>query len=257
MPTILNRYCVNAAIKNIIRGAQRYLMILSPFHKPDVWIKTMLENASKRGVEIFVVFGKRDMDPEYMDWYRSLTNVNIGFVPDLHAKAYCNESMAVITSMNLYDYSRRFNEELGVLLNSVEEPNAMVDLEAQILRIIDNVEMIYGDWDASMILNNIPSLCPEPSIDGGITYRCIHCGALLPHGSENVYCSSCMIAWSRECNTYHMESNGFCHRCGCHFYASAERPFCIDCFCADSETALARRDSMREIQKEFRRDMRR
>ena len=257
MPTILNRYGVNAAIKNIIRSANRCLVIISPFQKPDVWIQTMLENASERGVETFIVFGKKDMDQDHMDWYRSLNNVSIGFVSELHAKAYYNENMAVITSMNLYDYSRRFNEELGVLFDSVEDPNEMVSLEAQILRILDEVERIYGEWNTRIILDNIPSLRPDPSIDNGITYRCIHCGALLPHGSENVYCSSCMIAWRRECDTYRMESNGFCHRCGCLLDASAERPFCNDCFRVDRETALSRRNSMRKIHMEFKRDMRR
>lgn len=45
---------------------------------------------------------------------------NIYFYDNLHAKLYFNENTALITSMNLLDYSIKNNLEIGCLLNRGE-----------------------------------------------------------------------------------------------------------------------------------------
>jgi phosphatidylserine/phosphatidylglycerophosphate/cardiolipin synthase-like enzyme len=43
---------------------------------------------------------------------------------NLHAKCYINENKAIISSMNLYDYSQTTNVEMGFLITKEKEPEA-------------------------------------------------------------------------------------------------------------------------------------
>ncbi|MBA7526868.1 hypothetical protein ES705_19039 [subsurface metagenome] len=45
----------------------------------------------------------------------------IYIIPKLHSKIYCNESKAIITSMNLYLASILNNKEIGILLTKNTE----------------------------------------------------------------------------------------------------------------------------------------
>ncbi len=42
---------------------------------------------------------------------------------DLHAKCYLNENEALLTSMNLYEFSQSNNDEMGLIVSKREEPD--------------------------------------------------------------------------------------------------------------------------------------
>ena len=52
-----------------------------------------------------------------MKWLEGLTQIKTSFRRNLHAKCYLNENEALLTSMNLYEFSEKNNDEMGVLVS--------------------------------------------------------------------------------------------------------------------------------------------
>ena len=63
---------------------------------------------------MWVIYGKNELRPEENNWLRSMDSIKTGFLQDLHAKCYMNEEEALVTSMNLYEYSQVNNYEMGI-----------------------------------------------------------------------------------------------------------------------------------------------
>lgn len=109
------------SIYNIIWYAENTLLIVSPFIKLDDYFKELFDHHQNNpNIELIIVFGKnekevkRSMSKSDFDYFKKFLNISIIYVPNLHAKYYGNESMGVITSINLYDYSFKNNIEFGV-----------------------------------------------------------------------------------------------------------------------------------------------
>ena len=72
-------------------------------------------------MEIIVVFGKNEddlsksMKKEDFDFFKEFPNIQIRYEKRLHAKYYASESIAILTSMNLYSFSQDNNIEAGVM----------------------------------------------------------------------------------------------------------------------------------------------
>lgn len=76
------------------------------------------------------------------NWLKSMTSIRSSFCKDLHAKCYLNENEAILTSMNLYEFSQVNNNEMGILIEKSVEPDLYKDIfeEAQrLIRISDEI----------------------------------------------------------------------------------------------------------------------
>lgn len=109
-------------IYDTIYYAEKYIIILSPFIQLDPYFKdevfkTHLNNAQ---VQIIIGFGKnesnvsRSFKKQDIEYFTQFPNITIVYIPNLHAKYYGNEKKAIVTSMNLIDYSFINNIEFGV-----------------------------------------------------------------------------------------------------------------------------------------------
>lgn len=113
---------LNLEVERILEAAESKILLISPFIKLherySSVLKTKIENHK---LEIIIVFGKnegdisRSMKKEDFDFFKSFPNIQIRYEKRLHAKYYANESAAILTSMNLYNYSQDNNIEAGVL----------------------------------------------------------------------------------------------------------------------------------------------
>ena len=110
-------------IYDTIYYAEKYILILSPFIQLDDYFKnevfkTHLNNAQ---VQIIIGFGKneanvsRSFKKQDIEYFTQFPNITIVYIPNLHAKYYGNENKAIVTSMNLIDYSFMNNIEFGVM----------------------------------------------------------------------------------------------------------------------------------------------
>ena len=229
MSLILDTYETNTWISHISEDARKHLVIICPYLKINEKLRRTIEVADKKGVNLFVIYGKRELDEGTMTWLKGLRHSNIASIKDLHAKLYMNEEMAVISSMNLYEYSQVNNEELGVLCGKRQDRNEFKDITFQVMRLIGISEKEHGRWDIGDMDKPIRGLfkrskrADEAMTDeyefelqedetfeeseveniSGFTPRSekvlchsIRCGRIIPSDHEYVYCGRCMDSCS-------------------------------------------------------------
>ncbi len=119
---------------------------MTVFLKLNDRIKELLEDRNRLKIDIRIVYGKNDLQPEEINWLKNLTFIRTSFCKNLHAKCYLNENECIITSLNLYEFSQVNNNEMGVLIYRNEDTKLYADTydEAQrIIRISDEVRMSF------------------------------------------------------------------------------------------------------------------
>lgn len=122
MATFLHDEDLNSAMRKIFSEGEEKLIIISPFIKLHERLKDVLK-AKKEAfrLQIIVVFGKNEkkkeksFSAEEFKFLRDFPNIEIRYNSRLHAKYYANERSAILSSMNLYDYSQNNNIEFGIL----------------------------------------------------------------------------------------------------------------------------------------------
>jgi phosphatidylserine/phosphatidylglycerophosphate/cardiolipin synthase-like enzyme len=144
MPKFLNTSGTNYYLEELIKNASDRLILISPFLKLNDRIKELLEDKNRLKIDVRIVYGKSELQPEEINWLKELTFVRTSFCKNLHAKCYINEESCIITSLNLYEFSQINNNEMGVFIDRNEDTEMYKDTydEAQrIIRISDEVRM--------------------------------------------------------------------------------------------------------------------
>ena len=98
-------------------------MIISPFLRVNERVKELLEDKNRLKIDVRVIYGKNELRPEENNWLESMDSIRTSFCNNLHAKCYLNENEALLTSMNLYEFSQINNNEMGILVSREEEPD--------------------------------------------------------------------------------------------------------------------------------------
>ena len=144
MAKFLTTSAINYYLEELIKDTQERLIIISPFLKFNDRIKELLEDKDRMKIDVRIVYGKNELAPTEINWLSSLEFVRTSFCQNLHAKCYANERVAIITSMNLYDFSQQNNNEMGVYIERESEPQLYADTyeEAQrLIRVSDQVRL--------------------------------------------------------------------------------------------------------------------
>ncbi len=144
MAKFLNTSATNYFLEEMIKSASERLILISPFLKLNDRIKELLEDKNRLKIDVRIVYGKSELQPEEINWLRELNYIRTSFCKNLHAKCYINESACIITSLNLYQFSQVNNNEMGVHIERHEDSQMYSDAfeEAQrIIRISDEVRI--------------------------------------------------------------------------------------------------------------------
>lgn len=144
MAKFLNTSATNYFLEEMIKDAKERLILISPFLKLNQKIRELLEDKNRLKIDVRIVYGKSELQPEEIKWLTDLTYIRTSFCQNLHAKCYLNEKHCIITSMNLYEFSQINNNEMGVLINRAEDSDLYKETfeEAQrIIRISDEVRI--------------------------------------------------------------------------------------------------------------------
>jgi phosphatidylserine/phosphatidylglycerophosphate/cardiolipin synthase-like enzyme len=107
-------------------------------------MKELLEDKNRLKIDVRIVYGKSELQPEEINWLKELDYIRTSFCKNLHAKCYMNEEKCIITSLNLYEFSQINNNEMGILVLRDEDAEVYKDAyeEAQrIIRISDEVRI--------------------------------------------------------------------------------------------------------------------
>ncbi len=104
---------LNYHLEKLLKNATKEIILISPYIQLQQRIKDILKERKKNGVKIFIVCKKQNLK-ETINQY----STTIFDVPTLHAKCYLNEQAAIITSLNLYEFSQQNNEEMGIYVEN-------------------------------------------------------------------------------------------------------------------------------------------
>lgn len=144
MAKFLNTSATNYYLEELIKATRERLIVISPFLKFNDRIRELLEDKDRMKIDVRIVYGKSELAPQEINWLRSLAFVRTSFCQHLHAKCYLNERSAIITSMNLYDFSQVNNNEMGVFVDRDQEPDLYRETydEAQrLIRVSEEVRL--------------------------------------------------------------------------------------------------------------------
>lgn len=144
MAKFLTTTGTNYHLEELIKGASDRLILISPFLKLNDRMKELLADKNRLKIDVRIVYGKSELQPQEIEWLRGLTYIRTSFCKNLHAKCYMNEEMCIVTSLHLYEFSQVNNNEMGILIQRAEDGQLYKDAyeEAQrIIRISDEVRI--------------------------------------------------------------------------------------------------------------------
>ena len=232
MAKFLTTTGVSDRLEQIINNANDRLVIISPFLKINKRIKELLEDRDRLKIDVRVVYGKNELQPEENIWLESMASIRTSFLEDLHAKCYLNEKEALVTSMNLYEYSQRNNYEMGIIVSIEEEPelyNSIREESNRIIRISQEIRVTVAKVESA---DDEKEERPEPerpvSRNAPESGFCIRCQGDLPVNPAQPYCRRCYTSWKRYENEKYEEKH--CHTCGDEHAATLLKPVCRTCY---------------------------
>lgn len=155
-PLFLTTSGLNFYIEKLIKDAQEYIYILSPYIKINTRLEELLVAKKKTGVIIYIVCRIKD------------TNINVAHFAaelrdrkNLHAKCFMSEKEAIIGSLNLYDFSQINNDEMGFYCQKTETISLYGNINREVKRIYDvsqifwKEEKVHNDHTPSTIKHSL------------------------------------------------------------------------------------------------------
>ena len=245
MAEFFNTSGITHQLDEIIKGSQGgRLLLISPYLKFNPRIKDLLEDqAQSWKTNIYIVYGKTELRPEETKWLAD-NFVRTSFREHLHAKCYMNDSHALVTSMNLYEFSQVNNDEMGILVSAKDDPElyqAIKDDADLILRRSENVRLNVTPIDdrrvsyREMLTDEPVQTAGEtrPSGAAGKTAQpesgfCLRCASRIPFDPAHPYCEKHYRSWAKFKNEEYEEKH--CHACGEEHRTSKAKPLSLRCF---------------------------
>jgi phosphatidylserine/phosphatidylglycerophosphate/cardiolipin synthase-like enzyme len=196
---------ISSKIESIIKNAKKKIIIVSPYLQISKNFCERLKDASRRGVNIKIIFGKENLKDNEFDMLSNIDNLELFFYKELHAKCYFNEKDMVITSMNFYEFSEINNREMGIFIER--------NIDSQIFNdAIEETKSIINSSDIFQIKIN------------GV---CIRCRCEVEFNPDFPLCRDCFDEWNYWKNWSYIEQ--FCHCCGINEMTTKMQPLCIKC----------------------------
>lgn len=123
---VINPNEIGSKISTLIREANTKFIAVSPYIDISDWKKMIVNitQAIERGVT-FEVFFREIKDKDYN--LLSELGVKLYKIKGLHTKLYFNEKDAVVTSMNLYEYSDLHSIDMALYFSQPEDYNKIFD----------------------------------------------------------------------------------------------------------------------------------
>jgi phosphatidylserine/phosphatidylglycerophosphate/cardiolipin synthase-like enzyme len=213
MAKFLDTTGVSYHLQQLINRANERLILISPFLKINDRIKQSLEDKNRMKIDIRVVYGKNELQPEENNWLKSMQSIRSSFCKDLHAKCYLNEKEAIITSMNLYEFSQVNNNEMGIYIEKEKDPELYKDImeEAQrLIRISDEI-VVSVEKAADKEKKKEKDERPKAKSDKDSGF-CIRTGVPIPFDIEKPLSYEAFKKWNEYGDPDYPEK--FCHFTG-------------------------------------------
>lgn len=229
MAKFLDTTGISYHLEQIIKKADERLIIISPYLKINDRIKELLEDKDRLKIDIRVIYGKNELQPEENNWLKSMNSIRTSFCKNLHAKCYLNEKEALITSMNLYEFSQANNNEMGIHVDKESDEQLYTDINAESNRLIRISEEI------KVSVEKVPQQAAEKSSRSNSNNNdeghCIRCNTSINLNPLVPYCKDCYKIWNKYKDEEYAEV--YCHICGTEHETTMLKPTCYPCFKAN------------------------
>jgi hypothetical protein len=242
-------------LENIIMNASKWLILICPYLNITENFLHRLQDADRRGVQICMVFGKKELNREEEIKLRKLKKLSLRFYKNLHAKCYTNEHTMIITSMNLLGFSEKTNREMGILIRKDELNDRKIyeDAISEIKSIIElskeedisaevkeqDIKSSRADYASTKkdtrsrsgegLLNSLKAILTKDVSSFFFKYgHCIRCNKQIPYDLDKPYCKECYFSLGDATDSSHVEK--FCHTCGKEYNTRLNYPQCRNCY---------------------------
>jgi phosphatidylserine/phosphatidylglycerophosphate/cardiolipin synthase-like enzyme len=236
MADFLSTAGASHAIEQMVKNSKQRLYLISPYLQINPLLRSLLQQLDNRisTIDIRIVSRTDKINADDMSFLQNLKNVKVYALDNLHAKCYLNEETAIITSLNLYQFSQHNNIEMGIKIDKSTETelyNAMYE----------EVERIFGEskkYQISIVekektesksqqpenIKETPKRQQTSSNEG----FCLRCGAKMALNPDKPLCSKCYPIWAKYADDKYPEK--FCHICGKESAQSYAKPICYSCY---------------------------
>ena len=227
MAKFLDTTGVSYHLQQLINNANEKLILISPYLQLNERLKQSLEDKDRMKIDVRLIYGKSELQPAENNWLKSLRSIRTSFCQNLHAKCYLSEHEAIITSMNLYEYSQINNNEMGVYINKTEDEQLYTDVYTEAMRLV----LISDEIKVSVA--KVPKgngKTPKKTIKlvSSVSGFCIRCGEKIKLNPMAPYCLNCFNSWKKYENEEYEEK--YCHICRKPNNSSLIKPSCYECY---------------------------
>lgn len=246
---------LNARLEDLFEFANEYIILISPYIKlHDRYASALRAKRENYDLKITVIFGKNEddfsksMKQEDFTFFKDFPNIEIRYEKRLHAKYYANENSAILTSMNLYNFSQDNNIEAGVFTNKkgilgniASQDTLENDAADYFKRVIEQSDLLFlkkPKFESTMLglskryINSVieidklsdffnNKLKAEPSIKKNTFIPkqttkqmgfCIRTGTEIPFNPKLPMCDTAFQSWKKFSNNKYPEK--YCHFSG-------------------------------------------
>ena len=218
---ILTDRDVIAAIPQLIKEADEFFTLVSPFTSfRGSWLSD-IKRATRRGIAVCVVYNPHEPsedNPRNQDLDLLPERVELHQVDFLHAKIYLTDKSVIITSMNYTSWSNR-NREIAVRFDRETAQKSYDEVRTYVDELLDKIP------DSTPVENP-----PRVNVNQGY---CIQCGeANTPYSFEKPkpLCREHWDEWRRiSIEARYSSKYYYCYRCGKKREVTFTNPVCKEC----------------------------
>ena len=235
---------VRTQIFDLIRSAERFLFLVSPYNKHPQQLRELLIAAIQRGLQVTMLY-RDEKDQREGVAYLERLGAKVLPVEWLHSKIYMNESRALASSMNLLDSSFNNSSEFCIRIDFANDNALYYELVEYVKDIRSRAERRNPSAAAdkptpakaaapkTAPAKAVTKSAPRPrsapkAAAASATGHCIRCGILIPLNPEKPLCARDYKIWNRYQDPDYEEN--YCHLCGEEHDTSMDKPFCRRCW---------------------------
>ncbi len=218
MAKFLNTTGVSYHLEELIKGTKDRLILISPYLQFTDRIKEHLSNLNIQKRDIRIVYRENKLQMDENNWLETQIGIRTSICKNLHAKCYINENEAIITSMNLYEFSQMNNNEMGIHITKAQDPDLYNDALQEVQRLLTiseeirvTVKKVTADTPPKTEKKITETKASKPA-DKKNGY-CIRTGSEIPFNVEKPLSYDAYKSWNKS-GADPDSSEKFCHFSG-------------------------------------------
>lgn len=219
MAKFLNTTGVSYHLEELIKGTKDRLILISPYLQFNDRIKEHINNLNIQKRDIRIVYRENKLQLEENNWLESQIGVRTSINKNLHAKCYLNENEAIITSMNLYEFSQQNNNEMGIYISKAQDLdlyNATFEEAQRLLTISEEIRVtvkkVTADTPNKIENKKVEVKSSNTTSFDKHTGYCIRTGVSIPFNIEKPMSYEAFKSWSKYSDPDYTEK--YCHFSG-------------------------------------------